>query len=937
MNKCLTSYLVGILVLFSAVLNAQNRIIMKGSKAYLSNTIIIKLKTFPKPALSKSAEIERIFKNIINTTVQSVQNTFHSNTSALNDIYTVRFSSEQDPLILAAKLSRSPEVLWAEPRYLHRVGIVPNDPNYGAQNYLQKIKAEQAWDITTGDSTIVIGIIDTGVDWDHPDLQKNMWLNTDEIPSNSVDDDNNGFIDDYRGWDFGGLVGVEDNDPREDDPDHGTHVAGLASAVGNNGTGIASVGFSSKLMPVKVSTDAYRDAFGNPYVVFGFEGIAYAVENGAHIINCSWGSNSYSRLGEDVINFAVSRGALIIGASGNESTDESHFPSDYPGVLSVSSVNQNDVRSGFSNFGEGVDVSAPGESIYSTWQDDSYTYLSGTSMAAPIVAGLAALVKSRFPSFTPVQIGEQIRINSDPIDDLNNTYKRKLGFGRINALNAVSVQNSKSVRAVEISFSDNVSGSNGNGIFQSGETVEISIKLKNILNPTTSLQVTLENTNNYAQISEPVFNAGALNTSDSLSHVFRFTISNSVPKNYKLSFILNYSDGSYSDYQWLSLNVNPTYYTQQSGNVKLTITSEGRLGFNDYPENTQGDGFTYRNSNNLLFEGSFILGTSGTKVSDAARSQDINSQESDFKVLHPFTLSIPGTVADEQGFGVFNDDDAGSSKIGIETILNSFSYALIPYNDFIIIRYDLVNKSGSDIPNLFAGIFFDWDLVDGSEDKAEYNSENNFGYVWHNGLDTLPIVGSALISSDNYNYYAILNSGDDSGFGIYDGFTDAEKWQAMSEGISKKEAGPDDVSFVLSGGPFTVNSNDTLKVAFAVAAHDSLEGLREAIISSRTKYQNILTDVPEQDQIVLEFNLGQNYPNPFNPSTRINWTIERSGPVKIVLYDILGNEVKTILNEYKQAGIYSTSFDAGQLASGVYIYKLYTPGFQSAKKMILIR
>jgi len=930
------AYLLVVAVISFTVLNAQNKVITKGNKTYLSNTIIIKLKPDHPGSLNKKTALSKTLERL-NTRVSDIRQTFYSKSRELNNIYTVNYPDHIDPLVLASKLSSVEEVLWAEPRYLGKIEIVPNDPTYGMQNFLKKINAEQAWDVTTGDTTIIIGIIDTGVDWDHPDLAANMWINRDEIPTNSIDDDNNGYIDDYRGWDFGGNAGVEDNDPREDDPDHGTHVAGLASAVSNNGLGVASIGFQCKLMPVKVSSDSYRDAFNNPYVIYGYEGIIYAAENGAHIINCSWGSGGYSRLGEDVIGFAISVGALVVGAAGNDDFEDSHYPSGYDGVLSVASVNQNDIRSNFTNFGESIDVSAPGENITSTWQNDTYTNLSGTSMSSPLAAGLAGLVKSIFPSYTPLQISEQIRVNADPIDDQNSTYRRKLGFGRINAQKAVTNQNSKSVRAYNISFSDQTNGGNGNNIFESGELIEVTVKFRNVLNPTNAVQIKLENTSSYASIGNPDFSPGALNTSDSVAHVFQFTINSNVPTNYRLAFLLSYSDNNYSDYQWLSLTVNPTYYTQESGNIKLTITSKGTLGYNDYPENLQGEGFRYRNSNNLLFEGAFMIGTSADKLSDAARAANQEVQEDDFKVIQPFILSTPGISADQQGYAIFNDDNAGSAKLGIETHLSSYSYALIPYNDFIILRYDIININGSSLSNVYAGIFTDWDLTDGSDDKADYNTEYNFGYVLHNGMDSIPVVGTALISSDKYNFYAIRNSGEDTGFGIYDGFTDQEKWQAMSEGISKQSAGPDDISFVVAGGPFNIASNDTLDVAFALAAGDSLEALKDAILSSRTKYQNILTDVDQQDLITLEYKLDQNYPNPFNSSTRIKWSIAEAGHVSLTVYDILGNKVKDIVNGFRPAGIYSTSFNAGELASGVYIYKLQTQNFQFAKKMILIR
>jgi len=377
----------------------------------------------------------------------------------------------------------------------------------------------------------------------------------------------------------------------------------------------------------------------------------------------------------------------------------------------------------------------------------------------------------------------------------------------------------------------------------------------------------------------------------------------------------------------------------------MTITSKGTLGFNDYPDNSQGNGFSYLDGDNLLFEGALILGTSGSQISDAARGSNQDFQDEDFSVIQPFKLNNPGSVADVEGSSIFNDDNAGSGKIGITAYLNSYTFASPTHDNYVILDYKFINKSGSEINNFYAGLFFDWDIIDGSGagDKTAYDNVGNLSYTYNatGGPDTW--VTTALISSDDYLFYAIDNGGDDGDFQIYDGFTDAEKWQALSNGISKSTAGPNDISHVIGGGPFSISSGDTIHVAFAIGAGLNLEDLRSTVTNARTKFQDILvTGVEENNPTVpLEFSLEQNYPNPFNPTTKIEYSIPNVGaslmkPVLLKIYDILGNEVATLVNEEQPAGIYEVSFDAQSFSSGVYFYKLQTSSFVETKKMILL-
>lgn len=922
----------------------NSHIIQNGDNYYLSNTLVIKLEQgMEMTGSSLPGDIATAFEGLGLTGAAKMFPNHSGNENGLGRIVIVNYSSDRDPYSVALQIKKVKGIQWAEPKFLYKFCFIPNDPFYGSQWALPKISAPLAWDISKGDTSVIIAIDDTGVYWDHPDLGANIWRNWNEIPANGIDDDNNGFVDDIRGWDFGGLNGTPDNDPREDRPDHGTHVAGIASAVTNNGVGISSIGFNCKIMPVKTSRDDVRTGTGQALISYGNEGIVYAADNGAKVINTSWGGYGYSVLSQEIINYAVAKGSLVVAAAGNDMSTAPFYPASYKGVISVASTESNDVKSGFSNYGRNIDVAAPGNNIYSTWQNNTYIVLGGTSMASPLTAGLAGLIASKFPAYNAIQVGEQLRVNADNLDAINPSLQYLIGSGRINAFNALNNTNSVSVRAVDIAYSDAPPGGNGDGIFQAGETISVGIQFINYLSPAAALSITLENKNSFTVIQNGSFNAGAVGTMEQFNNYsskFTFTINSSIPQNAELAFLLKYSDGTYSDFQWTQTIGNPTYGTQTGNAVALTITSKGPLSFNDYPDNTQGDGFKYQAGANLLFEGALMLGTSAARISDAARSSNQSVQNNDFKVIQPFLISIPGPVADYQGFAIFNDDNAGSNKLGITVNLNSYTYVTAAYSKFIMLRYSMINNTATEISNLYAALFFDWDMIDGSGagDVTSYDAQNNFGYVYNTTGGPQYRVATALVSPGGYGFYAIKNDGTDGGIGVYDGFTDDEKWLAMSNGVSKPDAGPADISHVISGGPYTIAPGDTLDAAFIIAVGETQEELINTVQNARSLYQLILTDINDnKGTLPLTFSLDQNYPNPFNPATIIKYTIPQDAFVSLKIYDISGKEIQTLVDGNQQAGNYTLQFLPKNLASGVYLYRINAGGYSAVRKMIYLK
>lgn len=938
---------------FSSEQNDSEFVIQNGDLLYSSNELIIKFKmnvNLESNRISLISAMLSLFNELSIKSIEPIfaekQKSLFKDNVGLDRIYSLKYEGNLDPLIISRKLKNLEMIEYIEPRYIYKIDFTPNDPNISNQSYLNIVKVYDAWDVSKGDSSIVIGIVDTGVYWNHPDLNPNVWINIDEIPNNNIDDDNNGYVDDYRGWDFGGLNGTPDNDPKEDGAYHGTHVAGIASASTNNGIGVAGVGFKCKIMAVKTARDDKKDpSSGSPYIWYGYEGIVYAADNGADIINCSWGGSGFSQFGQDIINYATNKGSLVVAAAGNSNSSSVHVPSGYQNVLSVAATQSNDVKSTYSNYGYSIDVCAPGDNIYNTWSNNAYAYLTGTSMASPVVAGIAGLVKAKYPNYSPIQVGEKIRISTDDIYSINPAYQYMLGKGRVNALKSLQDNFNKSVRMLTYSLNDQAPYGNGNGTLEPNEEALIVVNFKNILESTSNLVINLSSLTSGITILSGSFTAGSKNTGENFSNnssPYRIKASSTIGTDLNVRLLLNFSDGTYTDWQIINFIANPSYVISNNNNVKLTIGSRGNLAFNDYPSNTQGEGFKYKTSNNLLFEGALITGVSSTKISDVARNNTGNAQSNDFIAITPVKLSQPGTIADLQATSLFNDDGALSNKIGIRVLLNSYSYANSLYEDFIILHYKFINTTSTQITNFYAGLFFDWDLITGSGDNdvARWDNVNKFGYVY-NQPGTVPYyVGAGLLSHTNYHFRAILNPGGDGGWGIYDGFSDSEKWESISGGLTKTQAGAGDVSFVIASGPHTINPNDTLSIAFSIVAGDDLNSLQTHFNSSKQKWNEILTSVDDNPSLLnYSYQLYQNYPNPFNPSTKIKFSIKETGLAKVSLFDILGKKIADVYNHVTNPGVYEIVFDAEKLnlPAGIYFYELTVNDFKSTRKMIYLK
>ncbi|PAY16161.1 hypothetical protein CKO51_28085 [Rhodopirellula sp. SM50] len=341
-----------------------------------------------------------------------------------------------------------PGVIYAEPNYEIRLSVVPDDPGFdslwGLHNAGQTggtvdadIDGSEAWEITTGDADTVVAVIDTGVDYLHPDLAANMWSNPGEIAGDGIDNDGNGFIDDVHGFDF--VSG--DGDPM-DDHNHGTHVAGTIGAVANNGIGVVGVSWNVQIMAVK-----FLNASGGGSTAAAVSAIQYAVDNGATISNHSWGFNgTASQALADAIEYARAADHIVVAAAGNGGGDQvgddndarPFYPANFPhdNLIAVAATDHNDALATFSNFGATqVDLGAPGVGIYSTTRNNSYSTFNGTSMATPHVAGAVALLRSQHPDWPSGKIRDRLL---DTVDLIPALESRTTTGGRLNVAAAVA-------------------------------------------------------------------------------------------------------------------------------------------------------------------------------------------------------------------------------------------------------------------------------------------------------------------------------------------------------------------------------------------------------------------------------------------------------------------------------------------------------------------
>jgi subtilisin family serine protease len=337
---------------------------------------------------------------------------------------------------ICGRLNEDSEVEYAQPNYIYKSCSDPNDPEFPDQYAHQLIQMADAWDISTGSHDVVVAVMDTGVDINHPDLKDNIWLNPGEIPNNDIDDDENGFVDDIHGWNF-------ENDSNDVTPDpfdfwgitgHGTNVAGVIAAVGNNGQGVSGINWQCSIMALRLSINITSKEVAS--------GLNYAAANGADVLNMSFGADEFGPDGDPIVKEAIdnafAQGILLTASAGNADTTKPNYPAAYYNVMAVASTNGEDIKTGHSSFGTWVDITAPGTDIVTTDLNGEYIATAGTSFSAPYVGAIGALVMAHRPELTHVEVRAILENTTDPVyyGDIN-PVQGYIGTGRVNAYEAL--------------------------------------------------------------------------------------------------------------------------------------------------------------------------------------------------------------------------------------------------------------------------------------------------------------------------------------------------------------------------------------------------------------------------------------------------------------------------------------------------------------------
>ena len=891
---------------------------------YLPNTIVIKYKNLPMAALAdknlgSSAKLSGIEITAIKPLVSrpmrtlSYQEQSKIDDKGLNRIYILNYKSKKNIEYVINQLLADENVEYAEPRYVAKTLSIPNDPYFldEKQAYLNKVKAPQAWEIQDGANGVVVAIVDTGSELSHPDLAANILINTAD-PVDGIDNDGDGYVDNYYGWDFGGAShGSEpDNDPnvKKSAADHGVHVSGLVSAVTNNGIGMASIAKNAKLMILKVGVDDEPTS-----LYFGYEAIIYAADHGAKIINCSWGSNGRSNLGQDAIDYAVSKGCLVVAAAGNDGNEVPIYPAAYNGVLAVANVTPEDVKNSGSSYGYHVGIAAPGTSIWNTTYSNSYGTKSGTSMAAPLVASAAALVAAKYPHLSGTQIGEILKQSADDIYGIagNQPFLNKLGIGRLNvekALSlALSIVESPALKKQAILIEDET------GSLGAESSAKMDVVVKNLSANAADVFVELKSLTPEVTIADAKKSLGNLGEGEEkIAGDFIVNIGNAT-ENQEAVFCLEYTSGTsnYVAKEYFSILLNRDYINYTANNISTTITSNGRVGYSAYGSEN-GQGFTYK-GNNLIYESSLMIGNSSNAVSNNARVDDYADEHFVKSKRAMKKTADPGVFLAESVF----TDAASPNSLHIEVTNRHMSET---GKDYVLVEYEVKNTGNEDLNNVYLGLFTDWDIDESDKNVTKLNEENRLAYVYSKPNNQI-YGGIRLVSDHKLNYYPMsymvtgdfLETGD---------FTIEEKYQTLSSGIAKNGLGdayPNgaDIMYVLGAGPFKIKKGEAEKVGFAFLAADNLDNLK---LGSQTAQQSYDTWV--QKSRINKYAILQNYPNPViksvSPKTTINLELPEDAAVTLKVCDLFGREFKKVYQGNLVKGRYSFEVDMSNAIPGIY-------------------
>jgi len=872
----------------------------------------------------------------------------------LSKIKIVEFGSPITPWEAAAALAGVPEVEYAEPYFLfHAAGTAytPNDSMFAQLEYMKLVQAEDAWELSRGDTSVVIAVADTEIKWDHPDLEPNIWTNPGETGldgqnrdkrSNGVDDDGNGMIDDWHGWDYAGKNNsTPDNDTRDSTGSHGTSVTGLAGAATDNLIGISSIAHTCRILPIKIGPD------GGGSLAFGYDAIDYASRMGARVFNASWGSHGYSRALEEVVNAAVARGMVIVGGAGNHGGTAPFYPASYPAVLDAGVCNADDVIAGASGFGPTLDVLSPAEGAFSTNVRNGYSRWGAvTSAAAPMASSLCALAVAHFPSYTAEQIRERVRVTCDDIDSKNPSRAGLAGKGRINALRALADPPTPSLRIASFEIKD----PNSDKRLDVGEAVGIAVTLKNYLAATGApVELTLVPVQNAGNVQVtkgsatfPAIPGGG--TADNSTDPFVFTVNASQNYDAIVLFRVDFVAGEYRDFDFVTASVNPSYSDMQSGQLSMTVQANATYGFKDYPNNTQGNGMRFAGQNVQLYLGAVLMATDEAHVVGNARSSgNFLARDNDLRMLEAVVISRPSGAAAGKAVSRFTDSGADSARrLNVRVRHEVVDYSNHGLTDLLLSVFTIENRGMELLSGLRFGLFMDFGgYPEYYIANVGYDSTRRFAYITKAGFTTVgTFVFDTLSQSDERraNFWAINNDQRVAGnpFGTLDGFTAKEKWRALSTYAGNRGATAGNLAYVITAPAQDIPAGESRTVAFGLLAGSALSALRSKVDTARAMLLNPpvvgIAAYPFLPELPLITGV---YPHPVCDAAGVEFELPQACFARLELINALGSRIALLKEGVYPAGRHSETFRAASLTAGAYMLRLST-GAASVQKIFLI-
>lgn len=744
------------------------------AQSYLPNTVLVRFKHFHledaelNNLLSdENAHIERRILPLKASVTYNPRAYFKSaNNSKYNKIikaeepllrtYVISYEGKTDAQKFCYYLNKKyDEIEIAEPYYLQKMqGYTPNDQAIiNQQTLLTQIKAYEAWEIEKGDSNIVIGISDNAIQQTHPDLKDNIAINTGES-INGIDDDNNGYIDDYAGYNIDG--GNTDqfywNTFASSKNNHGTMSAGIAGADFDNEIGVAGIGGMSKIFPIRIGTVDLSDIF----TAYGYESIIYAAVRNLKVLNCSWGLiQKYSALEQSIVNYALAKDVVIVSAAGNKDGGKQvdrFYPAGYQGVLGVGVVNNIDGQAPVSILGSGCRIMSPSSGNYTTdidrGQTVPYLYTSTyTSFASPVVAGAVAIARARYPQLNAEQTIEFVRQATDDISNNFTAYKELIP-GRLNMLKMVTTDpmSIPGIVVDSVKFYDYTGAEAGR--FFLGDTVYLELVLRNVLGNANGLNYHLSQAYpefGVVDILDADFNGVTLNSNASMTlGKFKYVITDDYNDNVYFRLDITGANG-YHDFILFDYKSISSVATFENDRIKFSIGDKGTFGYADGRAGlySEGYGFIDKSFGDAIYEsGIFVTENDFNLVT----SFDFLEHYSEFSSLKPFYN--PKTTA-----SIMTNSNSDDTFAKIDQTIE-----LPKHSPWVRIKLDLTDSLA--VGSRYSiGYKFDWDV--GVEFQYNFNltkllpsarpdniPEEKFAAIYTKNKNFSQVFGTAIYSKE---------------------------------------------------------------------------------------------------------------------------------------------------------------------------------------------